>query len=457
MNYQEAAAFLHNLQFFKIKLRLDSMQHFLDSVGCPHKRIKFVHVAGTNGKGSVSATLCGLLAGSGYKVGLYTSPHLNSVRERFRINDRFISRNDFAELASQIKNALQDREITYFEFTTTLALLWFARQQVDLAILEVGMGGRLDATNVITPLVSVITNVAMDHQAWLGDTLTKISQEKAGIIKAKVPVISGVNADESRTVVTETCKKNKSPLYLLADHFNITKEADGSLTYRGIDGKITDSLHSNLKGRHQVGNTGLALATLELLADVNFKVDFSLINNSLQAIKWPGRLEYFSLSQKDKTYKYLLDGAHNPAGVHTLKQTLTTEFDFEKLIMIWGSMIDKEITESLSIITPICDYIIFTAVAGERSATAEQLQHALPSASPARLSDDTSNLPLHKPRKVYCTDSVADALHKAVNLAKKRDLICIAGSLYLIGEVRKLLLGEIINEFNTYPIMKKEK
>ncbi|MDH4321513.1 MAG: Mur ligase family protein, partial [Desulfobulbaceae bacterium] len=178
MNYQEAWQFLDNLQFFKIKLGLESMNGFLDSVGHPQRQLRFIHVAGTNGKGSVSATLLSILAAAGYRVGLYTSPHLSSVRERFRINDTFIPEADFAAIATEIREVLGERQITYFEFTTALAMLWFARREVDVAILEVGMGGRLDATNVVTPLVSVITNVSMDHEAYLGTTLAEVAFEK---------------------------------------------------------------------------------------------------------------------------------------------------------------------------------------------------------------------------------------------------------------------------------------
>jgi dihydrofolate synthase/folylpolyglutamate synthase len=191
MNYKETWTFLDNLQFFKIKLGLESMRMFLEELDSPEEDLKFVHVAGTNGKGSVAVTLLTLLSKAGYKVGLYTSPHLSSVRERFRINDEYISEQEFAEEGSRIHDILAGRQITYFEFTTALALLWFARRKVDLAILEVGLGGRLDATNVITPLVSVITNVSMDHEMYLGNTLAEIAGEKAGIIKENVPVISG--------------------------------------------------------------------------------------------------------------------------------------------------------------------------------------------------------------------------------------------------------------------------
>ncbi|MCK4839101.1 MAG: bifunctional folylpolyglutamate synthase/dihydrofolate synthase, partial [Desulfobulbaceae bacterium] len=219
MDYREAWSYLDDLQFFKIKLGLDSMSAFLESVGQPQERLKFIHVAGTNGKGSVSANLLTILARAGYKVGLYTSPHLSSVRERFRINDAYISEEEFAVQATSIRNSLAGRQITYFEFTTALAMLWFAERQVDIVILEVGLGGRLDATNVVTPLLSIITNVSMDHEAHLGNTLTEVAFEKAGIIKPGVAVVSGVAADESLEVVEKTCLERGAPLYLFGRDF----------------------------------------------------------------------------------------------------------------------------------------------------------------------------------------------------------------------------------------------
>lgn len=453
MDYQEAWSFLDNLQFFKIKLGLDSMTKFLENVGHPQRKIQFIHVGGTNGKGSMSVTLLTLLSKAGYQVGLYTSPHLSSVRERFRINDTYISKKDFAEIATQIRDILDGRQITYFEFTTALAMLWFVKKNVDLAILEVGMGGRLDATNVIEPLVSVITNVSMDHEAYLGNTLSEIAQEKAGIIKKDIPVVSAVAKDISRTIVEETCQNKNAPLYILDQDFFAHGKNDTSWSYQGIHGNMIDDIHCSLKGEHQINNTAVALATLELLEDKGFAIDFSAINENLQKVQWPGRLEYFCLESAPKKNglpekpiscadarnnhrhsnslrRVVLDGAHNPAGVISLKNALETEFDYQKLIMVWGSMADKDIEGTMSVITPISDHIILTMPEGERSATPEKLQTALPEEYHGN---------------VHCVRSVEEALKKAYDLTTEKDLICIAGSLYLIGAARKLLLGELVD------------
>lgn len=441
MNYQEAWAFLDNLQFFKIKLGLESMSQFLDSVGNPHRGLRFIHVAGTNGKGSVSTTLRTILTRAGYKVGLYTSPHLSCVRERFRIDDRFISEEAFARQASVIREALGERQITYFEFATALALLWFAEEQVDVAILEVGMGGRLDATNVITPLVSVITNVSMDHEQYLGNTLAAVAFEKAGVIKPGVPVVAGVAADESLAVVTEVCGERKAPLFLLGREFDAVRGPEGSWQYRGIDPSHSlGNLQCRLKGGYQIGNAALALAALETIT-TTLPVSGEAIRQGLLSVTWPGRLEYFCLADgtpvecpaesatgQSSLRRYLLDGAHNPAGVESLLDALVSEFNYVRLILVWACMGDKDVAATLTAIAPLADRIIFTRPESERSATPEQLAAILPE---------------EERSKAQGAATVEEALALAANMAQGGDLICVAGSLYLVGAARKILLGEV--------------
>jgi dihydrofolate synthase/folylpolyglutamate synthase len=441
MNYQEAWAFLDNLQFFKIKLGLESMSQFLDSVGNPHRGVRFVHVAGTNGKGSVSTTLRTILTRAGYKVGLYTSPHLSCVRERFRIDDRFISEEAFARQASAIRAALGDRQITYFEFATALALLWFAEEQVDVAILEVGMGGRLDATNVVTPLVSVITNVSMDHEQYLGNTLAAVAFEKAGVIKPGVPVVAGVGPDDSLAVVAQVCQERQAPLFLLGREFEAVRGPEGSWEYRGIDKSHSlADLHCRLKGGYQIGNAALALAALETIA-TTLPVDGEAIRQGLLSVSWPGRLEYFCLEDgnlvecpaegatgQPSLRRYLLDGAHNPAGVESLRDALVREFRYDRLILVWACMGDKDVAATLTAIVPLADRIIFTRPESERSATPEQL---------------AAILPAEERSKAQSAATVKEALTLAADLAQSGDLICVAGSLYLVGAARKILLGEV--------------
>jgi dihydrofolate synthase / folylpolyglutamate synthase len=442
MNYQQAWAFLDNLQFFKIKLGLESMNQFLEAVGNPHRALRFIHVAGTNGKGSVSTTLRTILTGAGYKVGLYTSPHLSCVRERFRIDGRFISEEAFARQASAIREALGERQITYFEFATALALLWFAEERVDVAILEVGMGGRLDATNVVTPLVSVITNVSMDHEQYLGNTLAAVAFEKAGVVKLGVPVIAGLAQDESLTVVEQVCRERQAPLFLLGWEFAAVPGTEGSWEYRGIDESHSlAGLHCRLKGGYQIGNAALALAALETISGI-LPVSGEAIRQGLLSVAWPGRLEFFcladgkpaecpadgSMEHPASFRRYLLDGAHNPAGVESLRDALISEFRYARLILVWACMGDKDVAATLTVIAPLADRIIFTRPESERSATPEQL---------------TAILAEEERGKAQPAATVGEALALAAGMARSGDLICVAGSLYLVGSARRILLGEV--------------
>ncbi|RUM37380.1 MAG: bifunctional folylpolyglutamate synthase/dihydrofolate synthase, partial [Desulfobulbus sp.] len=423
MNYQQAWTFLNNLQFFKIKLGLDAMTTFLGRVGNPHHNLSCIHIGGTNGKGSVASTLLSILTKAGYKVGLYTSPHLSNVRERFRINDGFMPEEDFARLATRIKDVLDGDRITYFEFTTTMAMLWFAEQDVDLALLEVGMGGRLDATNVIRPLVSVITNVSMDHEQYLGESLADIAREKAGIIKPGVPVVTGVDDNISTGVVEQTCRRHAAPLYLLKRDFNVCREnqpqpvggvdaTDTLWRWSGWDGLEYGHLPLAMKGGYQMTNAGLALAVIALLKLAGYTISEHNLRAGLAAVSWPGRLEEFFLSQKQATSlpnipagtHFLLDGAHNPAGVEALRLALENEFHYRKLILIWGAMADKDISQTLATMAPLADHIIFTRPESERSAMPEDL---------------LARLPDHYQSLAETQDNVEQALQRAAGLAGK--------------------------------------
>jgi len=442
MNYQQAWDYLDSLQFHKIKLGLDAMHSFMAKVRNPEQRLKTVHVAGTNGKGSVSVTLLTILSGSGYRVGLYTSPHLSSVRERFRINDTFISEEKFAELATQIREVLGEEKITYFEFTTALAFLWFAEENLDLVVLETGLGGRLDATNIVTPCVSVITNVSMDHEAYLGNTISAVAGEKAGIIKSGIPVVSAVKVGAGLEEVEAASKARGAQLFLYGDSFHSAKEDDGHWQWQGdssFSGSSYHDLRCSMKGDYQVGNASLALAVIELLKGKGFSVTEEQIRQGLADVQWPGRLENFCLNRKNRkrvvcsgeagTVSYLLDGAHNPAGVESLVETLKTECRYHKLLLIWGAMADKDLQKTLLPVAELADAIILTKPEGERSAEPELL---------------LQNVPRHLQKRCKLHSSVDDAITEAENLATKDDLILIAGSLYLIGASRKILLGELV-------------
>ncbi|MBU1232929.1 MAG: bifunctional folylpolyglutamate synthase/dihydrofolate synthase [Proteobacteria bacterium] len=442
MNYQQAWDYLDSLQFHKIKLGLEAMRSFMARVDNPEKRLNYVHVAGTNGKGSVSVTLLTILSRAGYRVGLYTSPHLSSVRERFRINDTFVSEEKFAELATRIHEVLGEEKITYFEFTTALAFLWFAEEDLDLVVLETGLGGRLDATNIVNPLVSVITNVSMDHEAYLGNTLSAVAGEKAGIIKPGVAVVSAVKEGEGLAQVQDVCREKEAPLFLYGKDFRSLVSHNGSWSWHGdasFSGAAYQGLRCSMKGEYQIGNASLALAAIELLKKKGFILSEEDIRQGLAEVRWPGRLEHFCLDRKSRargaaagtmgTIRYLLDGAHNPAGVDSLVQTLQEEYTFGRLLVIWGAMVDKDLQKTLPPVAELADLIFLTKPVGERSAEPELL---------------LENVPIRiQPRCRLCP-TVAEAIAEAETLATEDDLILIAGSLYLVGASRKILLGELV-------------
>ena len=441
MNYQEAQDYLDNLQMHKIKLGLESMENFLGKVARPDKRLKFVHVAGTNGKGSVSVNIVSILAQAGYRVGLFTSPHLSSVRERFRINNIFISEDEFAHYATKVREALGGDLITYFEFTTALALLWFADSVVDLVVLETGLGGRLDATNIVLPLVSVITNVSMDHEAYLGDDLASISNEKAGIIKSGIPLVTAVANDISHDVVSSRCRELECDMYLYGRDFRTIENDDGSWMWKSCNTRFLETelsdLYCGMKGSYQVSNSSLALAVVLLLQDYGFSVNHEDVRKGLASVLWPGRLEHISVQRNDKfkhtgeVLDYLIDGAHNPAGVASLIETLNEEYSFEKLIIVWGAMEDKDLSLTIPEIAKIAATLILTKPDGERAAEPQSLLEVIP--------------PQHRV-KCHLQEDVVAALHLAEEHAGADDLIVVAGSLYLIGEVRRLLVGELVEE-----------
>lgn len=442
MDYREACSFLDNLQMHKIKLGLEAMRTFLQKVGEPEKNLKFVHVAGTNGKGSVSVSLLTVLSRAGYKVGLYTSPHLSSVRERFRINDRYITEVEFAAMADRVVTALAGDTITYFECTTAMAMLWFAESDVDLVILETGLGGRLDATNVVTPLVSVITSISMDHEAYLGNTIGEVAAEKAGIIKPSVPVVANGSGEIVRQVIEERTVEMSSPLYLLDRDFRYYGESNDDWSWQGegpISGQI-GGLKCAMRGAYQRENASLVIAALKLLGSCGYRVDDSVLCRGLAEVHWPGRLEYLVLDKINRQrldsdneqgrIRYLLDGAHNPEGVKNMADTLAHEYSFDRLIFVWGAMNDKDISGGLAAVLPLADTLILTRPDGERSAEPEEL---------------AAHLPKRGNLQTILARDVGDALHHAEKLAGTDDIVVVAGSLYLVGAVRSMLVGELVD------------
>jgi dihydrofolate synthase/folylpolyglutamate synthase len=464
--YDQALSYLYNLQKFGIKFGLSKTENLLKAFGNPHRRLHCLHIAGSNGKGSVAAMLASVYRQAGYRVGLFTSPHLIDFRERFQINGRLISKARTLKLIREIKaKADQEEPPTFFEFVTAMALLWFDREEVDLAIMETGLGGRLDATNIIKPLVSIITNISLEHQDYLGKTLEKIAREKAGIIKKGVPLITGVEQRKVQEQFEVICRERKAPLFLAGRDFQTRRQGQGRFSYFGFradrlcrsfeeasggsrysdfgmqkpreqfgvqssefgvkkkGGRLLQSAIRNpqlkgielaLYGDHQIKNAGLALAAIDTLQK-KYPAAEADIRRGLREVHWPGRLEVLS----ERPY-VVLDGAHNPGAMNILVESLPRAFSYRKLLLVFGMMKDKNIRQTLQRIAPLADRIFLTRAEYDRSADPKDLLRFLEG---------------HKPRpRLYPT--IPSAIAQAIREAGQQDLILITGSLFIVGEAR---------------------
>ncbi|HMK48898.1 MAG TPA: folylpolyglutamate synthase/dihydrofolate synthase family protein, partial [Thermodesulfovibrionales bacterium] len=368
MSYDETIAYLYSLQKYGIKFGLENIRKLSSALGNPHKSFQTIHVAGTNGKGSTSAIIASILQSSGMRVGLFTSPHLISFTERIRINSEQIPEEVVVRLASEIKDIAsrcEDLQPTFFKVVTAIALLWFQRQKVDTAVMEVGMGGRLDATNIIEPLVSVITDISIDHKDFLGSTLGEIAREKAGIIKNGVPVVSSDQGSEAAEVIIKAAKATDSPLYLYGRDFSASlKDVDESGTiFDYSDGPLQlKDLFVPLPGEHQTKNSSIAIKAATIFLDsigVHSQSTLrDLIRNGLESTKWPGRAELIRGNPC-----FLIDGAHNPAAANALAETIKKVFlkKYKKIIMVLGIMSDKDIQGIMKPLLPLASDIVLTA------------------------------------------------------------------------------------------------
>jgi dihydrofolate synthase/folylpolyglutamate synthase len=417
-SYKRSLDYLYGLQNHGIKFGLNSTQNLLARAGNPHHKLRFIHIAGTNGKGSTAAILSRILSNHGVRTGLYTSPHLVRFTERFRFNDIEVPAERMLQVFEKIQATLDGREPpTFFEMVTAMAFLYFYEEQADVVIAETGLGGRLDATNVITPEVCLITNIGFDHQEYLGSTLSSIAHEKAGIIKQGVPVVTGALQPLVQGVLKTTCMNKGSPLYRFKSDFRVRRNADGSFQYQGIR-KRMPSLNLNLIGSHQVGNAALALAALEILEQKRFLMLWpDLVKQSMRQVRWPARLEVL---QNNPTI--VLDGAHNPQGAEALRFALKENFTYKKLHLVMGIMADKDIMGILRRLLPIAETAIFTKPRYSRGANP----------------DDLRKMARPYIQKYYVIPDAASAIQEAMHLAGPDDLICITGSLYFAGEVKQI-------------------
>ncbi len=416
MSYQKSIAYLYGLQKFGIKFGLAKISKLLSCLDNPHKKLSFIHIAGTNGKGSTAACLASVLSKAGYRVGLYTSPHLTSFTERIKIGNHEISRKDVDRLTQLLINkARKIDSITFFEFVTAMALLYFAEKKVDLCILEVGMGGRLDATNVVSPIISIITNISKEHEYYLGNTLLEIAREKAGIIKKKSSLITGATQANVLTLFRKRCRNLKTEFYRLGKDFSI-KIKNNHSSYHGINFNL-EAIKIALLGDYQYNNAAIALAAIELLRTKNYHIGDKAIYKGLRDVCWPGRLEIVK-----KAPVVILDGAHNPVAMKSLRKALIKNFNFEKLILILGIMEDKNINGMLKEIVPYAQKVILCKPNMDRAA------------SPTVLAGTIKGYNV----KHYKIDDVKEATLYALSIASRKDLICIAGSLFTVGEASEV-------------------
>jgi len=414
MTYAEALAYLRGLAVFGARFGLETSQRMAAALGNPQEQLRFIHVAGTNGKGSTCAMLESVYRAAGYRVGLFTSPHLVSFRERMQINRELISEAEVARLVEQVscRINLQSRETespTFFEFVTVMALKWFAEQRCDVVIWETGLGGRLDATNIVTPLASVITNIALDHQQWLGDTLAKIAAEKAGIIKLGVPVLTAAEAPEASAVIRAVAERNHAPFTAITGELPAEQMLGAALP---------------LRGAHQRRNAALAVAVVRALQD-KLPASEVAVRQGLTRSRWDGRLQEARVGGQ----KFILDGAHNLDGVHALTAALQGEFAGQSFTLVLGTLADKDSAAMCHELAPLAPRIATVRVASVRSLPPEILAGHCRRANPAAV--------------VSAHETVTSALAAVAG----EPCVVVAGSLYLIGEVLELLgLGAAAGE-----------
>jgi dihydrofolate synthase/folylpolyglutamate synthase len=428
MTSSECRDYLGHLQHFGIKLGLENIAILCEALDNPQDRFPSVHVAGTNGKGSVSAMLAEVLEAHGLRTGLYTSPHLARVEERIRVDGASISPRRFCGLLTRLKTTIDGLMAsgrllyhpTYFEVLTALAFLEFAERRVDVAVLEVGMGGRFDATNVVRPLVSVITTIAKDHEKHLGASLEKIAFEKAGIVKPGVPVVCGVRGGVALREIRRVARERGSPL---VEAFGRGRELDARparggyrFVYMGERGGYAFS--PALAGRHQGTNAAVAIATAEVLARTWKPLDQARIVNAVRDTRWEGRLETVRTRPL-----VLLDGAHNVEGVSALAAHIRETIG-RPVVLVFAAMQDKDIRSMTRILFPLCETIVLTRVPYKRSATPEELAAAAPAFQ----------------GRVLLEPDTRRAVRLALAESRGRTPVVIAGSLFLIGEVKRLRL-----------------
>ncbi|MBN1465798.1 bifunctional folylpolyglutamate synthase/dihydrofolate synthase [candidate division KSB1 bacterium] len=418
MTLEQALAFLESRIVFGWKLGLDSMRRMLAEVDDPHERTRFVHIAGTNGKGSVAAMLESIFRSAGHRTGLYTSPHLVDVRERIRSNGEQIGAADFCRLLHRIRPIIEKYDATYFETLTLLAFLYFDKVKADIVFLEVGLGGRLDATNVVIPELSIITTISFDHTEHLGGTLAKIAGEKAGIIKSGRPCLIGEMAADIVRVFRDRAARMDAPFYQLNALYQYAIEGQElGVTRFSIKGARTASYVLGLNGDFQVSNACLAIAACDILSA--WRIDDDHIATGLECVSWPGR---FQLIRGEPMI--ICDVAHNVASIGQLVRTLRQLCAGKKIVFIIGLLKDKDVGQITKMIAEIAHFVQPVEPDSIRAISAQELQSIFAQSV-------NSFPPL----------TVAEGLRNVLAQAREEWVVCVTGSHYVVGEALTAIKG----------------
>lgn len=409
--------FLDGLGFFGWQLGLQRIEKLCEFFDQPQLKYPTIHIAGTNGKGSTAAMLAGIAQAAGLRTGLYTSPHLVRLNERVQINGAPVSFQEIEDVLASCRVLIEKMQATYFEALTIIAFQIFAQRKVELAIIETGLGGRLDATNVVQPEVSVITSIGLEHQKYLGQTLAAIAREKAGIIKKNVACVSGVRQKSARETIHRRCRQQHAPLYELSEYCvlqNISAQPAGlqfSLASPYFDLNFINLVNA-LRGRHQANNAALAILAARLLREKKIAIADAAIRRGLQTAYWPARLQVLSTRPT-----IVVDAAHNADGMRVLTQALPETFSYRRVLVVMGLLKDKSLPPIFRAWQDLSPHFFFATPASERARPAAQL------ASAAKASGF----------KARAFDSPAAAWRAARQLCRTEDLLCLTGSHYLIG------------------------
>lgn len=420
MTYEDVLKAINSRTRFGIKPGLDRIKKLLNLVGNPQDKLKFIHVAGTNGKGSVCKMLSLILSEASYRTGLFTSPYVIDFRERFQINNEMISKDEIVEVFLEVQPFFSSLEkngdyITEFELITAMAFLWFYKKKCDIVVLEVGLGGQFDATNVISSsILSIITSISLDHVNILGDTIEKIAAEKAGILKNNglLVLYQQPEASAEKTIRTIADEKNCTVVSAKLDDFKILEETihGTKFTYRG------DEFYLNLCGRHQLRNVAVVFKAVECLNE--FNISKENIKTALKKIKFPARIDLVSTKPL-----LIIDGAHNPDGVFQLRKVVEQFLSGKKIIGVTAMLKDKDVKTSLSLMTSLISELIVTEIKNVRSLSCSEIY----------------NISLQHYKKVYMEKNATLALKKAHSLCDENSVILVFGSLYLAGEIYNLI------------------